>query len=257
MKTGFSSKIGIIFITLFLILSLFAFSLLNGSTAWFAENKELDANNMSVQVKSLSGIVDSFEYYPISSISLSESNNIYTFSSAKIPENEVKSLGTFSTLVAERQLLVKINLKAGVTGARVVASSYADSYVIKDADTIINKNGNSLSSVVEFYSIANVAETNEGYVISSESIQSSVARFSDIDSEYGSIPASFSPEVDIYSTPAGQTDNAIFIVIDYYEKSIEYVMDHVSNLMIDGSTDVVPGEQINFICDFEIVVFEK
>lgn len=257
MKKRVEARVGIIFISLTLILSIFAFMLLNGSVAWFAENRDIDASNMSVQVKSPAQIIDSVEYYPISSISLSGNNNIYTFSSTPIDESETKSLGTFSTLVAERQLLIKINLKAEATGARVIASSYADSYIVKNEDTIINKDGNSLSSVVEFYSIANVEETSEGYVISSGDIQDSVSRFSDIDAEYGSIPASFSAETDIYSTPTGQTDEAIFIIVDYYEESVEYVMDYVNNLIMDSSTDVVAGEKINFICDFEILVLER
>lgn len=256
MKKHIDARIGIIFISLTLILSIFALLLLNGSVAWFAENKDLDVYNMTVSVKSPTQIVESVEYYPISSVSLSGDNNIYTFSSTPIAENENKALGTFSTLIAERQLLVKINLKPEITGARVVADSYADSYMIENEDTVINKDGNSLSSVVEFYSIPDVAKTSEGYVISGESIKDTVTRFSDVSGSYGKITASFSSEIDIYSTPQGQTDNAIFIVIDYYEDSLNYVMDHVSNLMIDGSTDVVSGEKINFICDFEILVVE-
>ena len=249
---------GIFFSTFFLILSLFAFSLLNGSAAWFADNRDVDAENMSVKVKSPDTVVDSVEYYPISSISLSESQNIYTFSNNNIAENETKQLGTFSTLVAERQLLIKINLKPEATGARVVASSYADSYIIEDEDTIINKDGNSLSSVVEFYPIDYdlVEKTSDGeYIISSDSMQN-VARFSDIDAKYGSIPASFSPEAEIYSTPEGKTDTAIFVIVDYYEKSVEYVIDYVNNLIMGAATDVVAGETINFICDFEILVVE-
>ena len=257
MKKMLDARLGIVFISLVLILSIFALMMLNGSAAWFAENKDVGANNMNVTVKSPAQIVDSVEYYPISSISLSGNNNIYTFSSTPIDESENKSLGTFSTLVAERQLLIKINLKAEATGARVIASSYADSYIIENEDTVINKDGNSLSSVVEFYSIANVEQTSEGYVISSGDIQDSVSRFSDIDKSYGSIPASFSPETDIYSTPTDQTDKSIFIIVDYYEESVEYVIDHINNLMMDGATDVVAGEKINFICDFEILVLER
>ena len=257
MKNHLEARISLIFISLVLILSIGALMLLNGSVAWFAENKDLDAHGMSVNVMSPDLIVDSVEYYPISSISLSGDHNVYTFSSVPIAENEKKVLGTFSTLVAERQLLVKINLKPGATGARVVGCSYADSYIIQNEDTVINKDGNSLSSVVDFYSISDVEKTSEGYVISGESIKDSVARFSNVGGSYGNTTASFSPEIDIYSTPQGQTDNAIFIIIDYYEDSVNYVMDHVSNLMIDGSTDVVSGETINFICDFEILVLES
>ena len=62
MKTNFSSKIGIIFITLFLLLSIFALLLLNESSAWFAENRDIDAENMKVQVKAPAQIVERVDY---------------------------------------------------------------------------------------------------------------------------------------------------------------------------------------------------
>ena len=155
-------------------------------------------------------------------------------------------------------MLIKINLKQGVTGARVIAESRNTSYIIKDKSTVINKNGNPLSSVVEFYSIANVDKNGKGeYVISGSDIKGSVKRFSDIDSSYGVIPASFSPEIEVYSTPNGNTDNSIFIIVDYYEESLEYVLDFVSGLIADQKTDVVAGETVNFVCDFELSVVAR
>ena len=253
-KNHLGATLGFVCVSLTLILSIFAYMLLNGSVAWFAENKDVDAENMTVRVSSPSKLVMSVEYFPISEISLSGNQNIYTFSKTPLGEDENKCLGTYSTLVAERQLLIKINLNPGVTDARIVASSFADSYLIQDRNTIINKEGNPLSSVVEFYAIDDVTITSEGYVITGDHIVDPIARFSDVDPSYGSIPVSFSPEVEIASVPIGDTDKSIYIMIDYYEKSLDYVMDHISNLMIDGSTDIVSGETVNFVCDFEILV---
>ena len=258
MKKRLDARLGIIFISLALILSILALILLNGSTAWFAENNDIVANNASINVNSPGKLIESVEYYPISSISLSGNNNIYTFSASQIPKDQPKMLGTFSALVANRQLLIKINLKAGVTGARVIAQSSGDTYIVKNKDTVINKNGNPLSSVVEFYSIANVDKNEDGeYVISGSDIKGSVKRFSDIDSSYGVIPASFSPEIEVYSTPNGNTDNSIFIIVDYYEESLEYVLDFVSGLIADQKTDVVAGATVNFVCDFELSVVAR
>ena len=258
MNNHLNEKIGLFLISFVLILSLLALMIFNNGVAWFAENNDVDANNASINVNSPGKLIESVEYYPISSISLSGNNNIYTFSASQIPKDQPKMLGTFSALVANRQMLIKINLKQGVTGARVIAESRNTSYIVKNKDTVINKNGNPLSSVVEFYSISNVTETqDEGYVISGNDIKGSVKRFSDIDSSYGQIPASFSPEIEVYSTPTGNIDNSIFIIVDYYEESLEYVMDFVSGLIADQKTDVVAGETVNFVCDFELTVVAK
>jgi hypothetical protein len=231
--------------------------LLNGSVAWFAENKEVDAENMTVRVSSPSKLVMSVEYFPISEISLSGNQNIYTFSKTPLGEDENKCLGTYSTLVAQRQLLIKINLNPGVADAKLVAKSSTDSYIIKDRNTVINKDGNPLSSVVEFYAIDDVTVTNDGYVITGDHIIDPIARFSDVDTSNGNNSVSFSPEVDIVSAPVGETNKSLYIMVDYYEKSLDYVMDHISNLMIDNSTDIISGDTVNFVCDFEIHVLDK
>lgn len=256
MKTNFSSKIGIIFITLFLLLSIFALLLLNESSAWFAENRDLDAENMKVQVKAPAQIVERVDYYRISSITLSGGDNIYTFSSTPIAENENKSLGTFSTLVAERQLLIKITLNEGVTGAHVGAVSETDEYIADAINERIMKEDNPLSSVVEFYSISDLEQTSEGYVISSADISNTVARFVTLSESNGQMITSFDSDISIYSTAAEDHDHIIFIMVDYYEESVEFVMDTVNRLIMEGNgkTDAVMGENIEFVSDFTITV---
>lgn len=257
MKTGFSSKIGITLTSIFLILSLVAFSFLNGSTAWFAENKSVSANDMGVEVKDLQRLIKSVDYYPISSITLSGSDNIYTFSSDPIPEGTAKTLGTFSTLIAERQLLVKITLHDGVTGAHVGAVTETDGYIADSINSKISKEGNPLSSVVEFYSVTDVAQSSEGYVISSGDIADSVKRFVTLSEYEGEIISSFDTEISLYSTAENDHDHVVFIMIDYYEQSVEYVMDTVNRLIMEGEgkTDAVLGENIEFVCDFKFFVF--
>ena len=167
MKKYFSSKIGIFLSSSTLILSIFALLLLNGSTAWFAENDRVTADGMHVKVSSPDNLVESVQYFPISSITLSENYNIYTFSlEDEITDTTQIKLGTFSTLESERQLLIKINLSQEVDSVIVSAEAEAESYIIEAEDTIINMKGNPLSSVIEFYCVSDIEEENGCYVIS-------------------------------------------------------------------------------------------
>lgn len=255
LKNCLSSKFTMFFISLALVLSMFAMLLLNGSTAWFAENDRVLADGMQVKVNSPTKLVESVQYFPISSIALSGNYNIYTFSvDDEIKEPGKRKLGVFSTLEAERQLLIKINLADGVNSVKISAESEADSYIIQNQNTVINTNGNSLSSVIEFYCISDIEEENRNYIISGEDIAASVTRFAE--EQPGEIPFVFSDEIDLYSTDEGEDDNSIFIILDYYELSVEYVTEHVNRLITDKSTDIESGKNVEFVCDFKIVVSE-
>lgn len=257
MNERFSAKVGSILAALFLILSIFALMSLNGTVAWFVNGNSVDSSGMHVKVAT-EQIVESVEFFPISSISLSGNSedgfhNTYSFTAEKITDPEKMQLGEFSTLVAKRQLLIKINLHGEKSSATVSAVSEAEDYMIEDANTIVNKTGNSLSSVVEFRVATDVLLQNGEYVISDENIVSTTS-FSSVLVEDEETNVSFTKSIDLYSTPQNETDNSIFIIVDYSEKSVEYVIDHVNHLITAGLTDIEAGESINFICDFEIIV---
>lgn len=246
-----SMKLSIILVSLVLVLSIIALMLLNGSTAWFAENKNVDAGGMAVMVNS-DGIVDRVDFYPISSISFSGSNNIYTFSSTPIEDPANREIGAFSPIVAERQILVKITLKEGVAAASVRAVAESQDYIANTNE--ISKEGNPLSSVVEFYAISDIVEENNSYVISSEDIVNVPSRFVTISEQNGETVCEFTSEISIYATAQGDTDNTIFVLVDYYEDAVDRVIDCVNRLIAQGASDAVMGENIGFVCDFKLHV---
>lgn len=253
-----NAKIGMAVTALALMLSIFVLCVLNGSTAWFADNNEVSASNMPVSITEGSSAVEKVEYFPISSITLSGEYNNYNFSSTPITDAAQIQLGTFSSLSAERQLLIKITLSSDVKSVKITAKSAAESYIIQDSSTLIYKDNNSLSSVVEFYAVSDLElQTIEGescYVVQGQQISDSPSRFSTLTTENGTMTPEFTPSVDIYQTPDSEEDSAIYILVDYYEMSMEYVSDHVNHIMSSGSTDIIAGENINFACDFEIWV---
>ena len=57
MKKYIEIRIELIIISLVLIVSLFAFFLLNDSTAWFAENDTVDQNGMSLSAKTTPNLI--------------------------------------------------------------------------------------------------------------------------------------------------------------------------------------------------------
>ena len=258
MKTVLESKIRIIFATLLIILTSVAFLLMNGSVAWFADNDEVDAAGMSVSVNAVPGTVIEVNYYEISSIALSGGENIYTFSKTPIADVADRHLKEYSPIVAERQMLVKITLADTLDAATVRAVTDTTDYVIEDQDDPeVNQANNPLSSVIAFYALSDVQETSAGYVVSSENFQNHTAtHFVTVEEQDGKTQASFDDnDILIYETPEGDTDNTIFIMLDYYEASIGYVLSVVNHLMmIGGKTDIQPGENVQFVCDFEIVV---
>ena len=258
MKAVLESKIRIIFATLLIVLTSVALFIMNGSVAWLADNDEVDANNMSVSVNAEPGTVIEVDYYEISSIALSGGENIYTFSKTPIANVADRHLKEYSPIVGERQMLVKITLADTLDAATVRAVTDTTDYVIEDQDDPeVNQANNPLSSVIAFYALSDVQETSEGYVVSSENFQNHTAtHFVTVGEQDGKTQASFDDnDILIYETPEGDTDNTIFIMLDYYEESIGYVLSVVNHLMmIGGKTDIQAGENVQFICDFEIVV---
>lgn len=251
MRDCLNSKITIVLTALALILAIMAFAFTNGSTAWFAESKNVDAGGMAVMVNS-DGIVDRVDFYPISSISFSGSNHEYTFSSTPIEDPANRKIGAFSPIVAERQILVKITLKEGVAAASVRAVAESQDYIANTNE--ISKEGNPLSSVVEFYAISDIVEENNSYVISSEDILNVPSRFVTISEQNRETVCEFASEIFIYTTAQGDTDNTIFVLVDYYEDAVDRVIDCVNRLIAEGESDAVMGENIGFVCDFKLHV---
>ena len=254
-----NTKITLTLFGLVLALSIFALGILgNEGLGWFASNDRTEANNMSISVDGDFGVVKSVEYFSISSISLDGSNNIYIFKDL-LSEDEPKSLGQFSTLVAERQILVRITLHDSVGRVQISANSSASEY-IADATPSITRDNNSLSSVVELYSISGefVDYTENGYVISSENFQGDSSRFSSVTID-DTVHVDFKKDIPVYETQSGVDENSVYIIIDYYEDAAKHVMDVAAELIADGSITFDENDDdqiITFAPDFKLTVIK-
>lgn len=242
-------------IGLVLVLSIFALGVLgNEGLGWFASNDKVTADDMSITVNGEFDIVKSVEYFAIESVSLDGVINIYTFKD-QLAEGAPKSLGQFSTLVAERQILIKITLNDNVGAVRVTAESAVSEYIADETPTV-SKTGNSLSSVVEFYSISGkyvtCDEESVEYVVSSDHFhEGSASRFSTVTVGENGVSTSFDQIISLYATEDGTDEDVIYIVVDYYEDAAEHVID-IANELIDFGEDL--EKIITFAPDFKITV---
>ena len=250
-----NSKASMMLIGLVLTLSIFAMGVLgNEGLGWFASNDRVTADDMGISVTGEFDVINMVEYFAIESISLDDTKNIYTFNNTPLGEGE-KNLGLFSTLVAERQILIKITLNDNVGAVRVSATSSADGY-IADETPNISKEHNSLSSVVEFYSVpADAVDTSgDKYVISSEAFEDNSSRFADVEVDGNRADISFTPYISVCETSG---DNVIYIIVDYYEAAAEHIMDTVSMLELNGEITFDENDEehiITFAPDFTITV---
>lgn len=85
LKKHIDAKLGIVFISLVLILSIFALMLLNGSVAWLANSINADANGMKVSVKSDMSVIATLKSHPVTKID----GNDYTIPSRDIESYEI------------------------------------------------------------------------------------------------------------------------------------------------------------------------
>jgi hypothetical protein len=93
LNSKLNARLGLIFISLVLILSIFAFMMLNGSLAWLSQNKNVNANSMTVSVAGGLNISADIESYPVLSIEESNGDILYTFD-----EDVLRLLCRYTTL---------------------------------------------------------------------------------------------------------------------------------------------------------------
>lgn len=82
MKKRLDARLAMITISLVLILSIFAFILINGSAAWFADNRDVETGGMKISVKSDMDVIATLKSHPVTEINGSE----YT-----IPSRDIES----------------------------------------------------------------------------------------------------------------------------------------------------------------------
>ncbi len=245
------AKISTVFAVFMLCLSIFAFvSLQNRGVAWFSANKKTDASGMTVKLDDSMNIVKTVEYYKIDAIVLQENSEGEIYNEYVFKEKVASpTLSVLSAIEPNRQILIKIELKEGVDRVTLKGQSHISTY-----PTSFSKEDNSASSIIQFQVITDIQmNENNTYVLSSLELQPST-HFTTVETENGSVQIEFQKEIEIYQTPMGETDDYIYIVVDYYEPSTEYILMRANNGEIEGLE--IGVDNIGFICDFIMTIIE-
>ena len=257
-KRLLSSALSFLLISTFLFISLVAFSGMNKSAAWFANTKDVSAEGMSISISAPENY--NIEYFQIKSISLSDEKNNYHFD-ASAPSDSGK-LQTYSALSGERQLLVKISGLNPENALTLSAQSSSQTYPVYDGAEISSQTPLGLSSVVKIYVLdsESVDLVDGEYVVYSSALiddeekdKAKTFASPNTDSNSESGPYLLDSNIELYSSPAGNSDSVLYIFIDYYEESMDCVLDYVNHLMmISNGTDYKSGDEIQFTGDFII-----
>ncbi len=279
------TKISITLTAFALIISIIGMISLNtGGVAWFSENKDAYATGMKLSsTMDINKKIAAVECFKIGKIVLeNDGSNTYYFRKIGSSVNGL-DLGEHSALVAERQVLVRFTLADGVNEIMLAASSAKDKYIVENDITTANptrvdKNGNSMSSIVQFQLVNAISEETTSITSSGSDGSLTTAdeacykvlgtntdaplHFSSIEISGTTVTRSFDRDISIGSSVSGIESGGkkyVYVIVDYYEYAADDVQQHVNNLIMSEDenndyTDISSGEGINFVCDFSFVI---
>ncbi len=253
-----------------LLVSMLALFTMNGSVAWYARITEAGADGMGVLLNDEHDFIERVEYFKVKSVTYEGVNaNTYVFENTPSAE-AVTALGQYVPIDPNRQVLMKLTLKADanlpIGGIGIEARSELAAF-----PSAVTATGNSLSSIVQFcvvaanetYTKADSTTANKVSVTSSEisiyadSLDTKNRPFSSVtyDDASRAYQTAFSSSVSLTDTNitfgAGET-REIYVIIDYYDAAAEYL----SELAQTQSTPVTGDENnlIYFDYDFSLLI---
>ena len=232
-----------------LVFSIVALCAINGALAWFAYSDSVDTGGMNVEIASKDKAEFSIECYKITDITLSGGTNYYHFEAVDAAD---RRMDDYSALSGKRQMLIKISIPDSVDYVKITANSSTSQYPVQDGVDIDKQTTLGLSPVIEMYVFDNLELDNGEYVVGEASLTNALT-FTTFDSKD---EPSFSSNIDLYGNSVQGVEN-IFIFVDYYEKSMDYVLTYINMLMMDdkhSDYEYKSGEIIPFVNDFTIYI---
>ncbi len=248
-KEVLKTYISVALTALALVFSLTAFFTMNGTVAWFASNRDAHATEMQINLSDAHNKIKQVEYFAISDVRLDAvaKTNVYNFSATPLAGSP--QLGTLSQLEAKRQLLVKLTLQDNVDEVSVQVKSETADYLLDPMPAYLLKDNNPLSSVIQFRVYRNVTASGDMYTVRED--DAAPVRFVDIQTAGTAVTRTYVANAPLYTTPAGERDTAVYILLDYYEVATDDIRDALPGLAAADGSDIVIGEtDIQFSCDF-------
>lgn len=220
LNSKLNARLGLIFISLVLILSIFAFMMLNGSLAWLSQNKNVNANSMTVSVAGGLNISADIESYPVLSIEESNGDILYTFDedvvTAALPLHDPQDINYSEYL---RALVVQIT---------VDAPSGASLFLKIAASGELTTATNNFFSNATVYSYAEAVTDSNGDIVPGKVKRLDAAdSFVTFSAETPNIP-NHKDELTLVGSGGIQVSSEekarnIYVIIEYNEQFIDYI----------------------------------
>ena len=227
MNKQLNAKLGLILVSLVLILAIFGMMILNGSVAWFADNRDVDALGFKINVNRDVAVKATLHSYPITDI---DSNN-YTvsFDSERfiIPTDDPNNI---SYDAYKKALLIVINIDAHEATQNLLIEINTASGLEQ-----IGENDNRVSNCI---SISPATLSSEGTIA-----VRGTPSYSFVDLSQGTPVKTDSIDLVRADVPVGETK--FYFIIEYNRTLLNYIGEQIMANHPDQS-EVIYSDDIEF-----------
>lgn len=200
-----SAKFGIFFATAALVFAAFAFMLLNGSFAWFAENRDVGANGFSVTVQNGHSVTAELISRPV--LDINTETGDYTIDntaiSYELPIDDEYNI-TYSKYMKALAVIVTFDATEAVVARIEVSASSV-------FDTVIS-NDNYISNCIQI-------STSEDYTPGSDTVRRGALTKSFVRLDSGDKLDTI--DLGKFDLPAGQSE--LCFIIEYNDDLLKYI----------------------------------
>lgn len=224
--------------------------------AWYVTNKEATASGVIGNVIDKEDLVDKIEFYEITG--KNEAGTVFTVGQNVTNADNTVEMGAYNPLFgATPQRLMVITLKSEKKisiEAQTKASYYLGAKESGSDNELLQpleKTGNSLTSVIGFYYLTNITLSSDIPTQVELTDASDKKVFADINAN------EITSKITIASST--ETTNRIYILLDYYEESIEHIYSlNIGNDNLNPSGDSMEehADDIQYSCDFYFLLKE-
>ena len=239
MKKLYAKEIGIVFTALALILSIFAFVMLNnGSAAWFSDNTEVSAEGFGVSLIGTEGVTATLKSYPVSNISGDTFTADFTKESYELPvhdPNSITFLDVEEALVVELKVVAKTATSANI---KLSASTDANSILGTAVAGTLNVN-NYISNCIRIRN----ASKGPGSTLTAEAEINAKSHVTLLDGT-----AVKSSEITLTERQISSGETAFYFIIEYNHE----LLNHISKIMFNSH---MGKNKVNYLNDIEFIIY--
>lgn len=227
MNKQLNAKLGIILVSLVLILAIFGMMMLNGSVAWFADNRAVDALGFKINVNPDTSVTATLHSYPITDINSDAYTVSFDAERFKIPTDDPNNI---SYDAYKKALLIVINIDAHEAVQNLLIELNTASGLEK-----IGENDNCISNCI---SISPATLNSDGITAVKGTPASSF-----VDLTSGSPTKADSIELVRTNVPEGETK--FYFIMEYNRTLLNYIGEQIMVNHPDRS-EVIYSDDIEF-----------